>query len=291
MLSMIYLSCPFSEKDECKALGGRWDSQKKKWYIPAGVDASNFKKWITDDKKEDVIEHNKIKKIIELSPSSLDFQINKCHRCFYLSKKLGIQNNNFPPPVFNQLDLIQKDFFIDKDTSFISEKLPIGRFLQENELPKKISSSLLKDNRDRDFKLVGIPDLVIEFEDKTYGIIDFKTTRINEKKADFYKFQLEAYATIFENPGEVNSIKTPLLKPITKLAILQFDPNKIKSKNAMNCNIIFNMCYIELENRIYEKLIDRVTLALDILEMKEPPAFNNSCNNCTFFKKQSQLNV
>ena len=71
--------------------------------------------------------HNKIKKVIELSPSSLDFQINKCHRCFYLSKKLGIQTNNFPPPVFNQLDLIQKDFFIDKDTSFISENfLKVG---------------------------------------------------------------------------------------------------------------------------------------------------------------------
>ena len=61
---------------------------------------------------------------------------------------------------------------------------------------QKISSSLLKDNKGRDFKLVGIPDLVIEFEDKTYGIIDFKTTKISEKKADFYKFQLEAYATI-----------------------------------------------------------------------------------------------
>ena len=31
------------------------------------------------------------------------------------------------------------------------------------------------------------------------------------------------------------------------------------------------MGYVELENRIYEKLIDRVTLALDILQMNEPP--------------------
>ena len=288
---MIFLNCPFNEKDECKALGGKWDAERKKWYVPDGVDASSFQKWIENDKKEEILAHNKRKKVIELSPSSLDFQINKCHRCFYLSKKLGIQTNNFPPPVFNQLDLIQKDFFIDKDTSFISEKLPKGRFLQDNELPKKISSSLLKDNKGRDFKLVGIPDLVIEFEDKTYGIIDFKTTKISEKKADFYKFQLEAYATIFENPGEINSIKTPLLSPVTKLAILQFDPLKIENKNGMNCNFIFDMGYVELENRIYEKLIDRVTLALDILQMNEPPTINENCNDCAFFKKQSQLIV
>ena len=185
--------------------------------------------------------------------------------------------------------MIQKSFFIDKDTSFISEKLPKGRFLQDNELPKKISSSLLKDNKGRDFKLVGIPDLVIEFEDKTYGIIDFKTTKISEKKADFYKFQLEAYATIFENPGEINSIKTPLLSPVIKLAILQFDPLKIDNKNGMNCNFIFDMGYVELENRVHEKLIDRVTLALDILQMNEPPVINENCNDCAFFKKQSQI--
>ena len=225
-------------------------TQKKKWYVPDGIDVANFQKWIKSDKKEQVIEHNKLKKVVELSPSSLDFQINKCHRCFYLSKKLGIQTNNFPPPVFNQLDLIQKDFFIDKDTSFISKKLPKVRFLRDNELPKKISSSLLKDYKERNFKLVGIPDLVIEFEDKTYGIIDFKTTKISEKKAEFYKFQLEACATIFENPGEYNSIKTPLLSPVTKLAILQFDPLKIENKNEMNCNVIFDMSYVELENRI-----------------------------------------
>ena len=281
---MIFLNCPFNEKDECKALGAKWDPERKRWYVPDGIDASSFQKWIESDKKEEIAAHNKIKKVIELSPSSLDFQMNKCHRCFYLSKKLGIQTNNFPPPVFNQLDLIQKDFFIDKDTSFISEKLPKGRFLQDNELPKKISSSLLKDNKGRDFKLVGIPDLVIEFEDKTYGIIDFKTTKISEKKADFYKFQLEAYATIFENPGEINSIKTPLLSPVIKLAILQFDPHKIESINGMNCNFVFDIGYIELENRIYEKLIDRVTIALDILQMNEPPIINDNCNDCAFLK-------
>ncbi len=286
---MIFLDCPFSEKDECKSLGGRWDSDKKKWYVPDGVDASNFQKWITSNEKNIISEHNKIKKVIEFSPSSLDFQISKCHRCFYLSKKLGIQTNNFPPPVFNQLDLIQKKFFIDKDTSYISTKLPKGRFLQDKELPKKISSSILKDKKSRDFKLVGIPDLVIDFDLEGYGIIDFKTTKISDQKAEFYKFQLEAYATIFENPGEINSVKTPLLKPVTKLAILQFDPTKIVAKTQLDCNVIFNMHYVELKDRIYEDLIDRITLAIDIIQMNEPPLINDSCNDCNFVKKQSKL--
>jgi hypothetical protein len=286
---MIYLDCPFSDKEECKSYGGKWDSEKKKWYIPDGINSSQFKKWIIDEKETVISEHNKIEKIIELSPSTLDFQVNKCHRCFYLSKKLNIQTNNFPPPVFNKLDLIQKDFFMDKDTSFISSNLPKGRFLNADELPNKVSSSTLKDNKNRDFKLVGIPDLVIKFDTMGFGIIDFKTTKISDQKAEFYKFQLEAYATIFENPGEINSNKTPLLKPVTKLAILQFDPNKIENKNNSTCNISFNLGYVELEKRISNILFDRVTVALDILLLDKPPPINISCNDCKFFKDQLSI--
>ena len=50
---MIFLNCPFNEKDECKALGGKWDAERKKWYVPDGIDASSFQKWIESDKKED----------------------------------------------------------------------------------------------------------------------------------------------------------------------------------------------------------------------------------------------
>ena len=288
---MIYLNCPFSEKEECKSVGGKWDPDKKKWYMPDGTNTDKFKKWIVDQLDNNITEHNKTNSIIELSPSSLDFQISKCHRCFFLSKKLGIQTNNYPPPVFNKLDIIQKDFFIDKDTSFLSKKLPSGYFLSDQDLPSKISSSILKDKKERSFRLVGIPDLVIKFKNEGYGIIDFKTTKISDQKANFYKFQLEAYATIFENPGKINSIETPLLKPVTKLAILQFDPNKIEAINNVVCNMSFEIGYVELEGRITNELYDRATLAIDIISQETAPPLNDNCNDCSFFKKQLALNI
>ena len=39
------LKCPFAEKDECKSLGGKWDSEGKIWYVPPGLDLMKFKKW------------------------------------------------------------------------------------------------------------------------------------------------------------------------------------------------------------------------------------------------------
>ena len=36
----------FDDKEECKALGGRWDGDAKKWYVPAGKDTVPFAKWL-----------------------------------------------------------------------------------------------------------------------------------------------------------------------------------------------------------------------------------------------------
>ncbi len=43
--SKTYLNVPYSEKDAVKALGGRWDPTKKKWYVPANKDLLPFLKW------------------------------------------------------------------------------------------------------------------------------------------------------------------------------------------------------------------------------------------------------
>lgn len=45
---VLYLNVPFSEKDEAKALGARWDAAKKKWYVPAGKDPEQFSRWSID---------------------------------------------------------------------------------------------------------------------------------------------------------------------------------------------------------------------------------------------------
>lgn len=42
----IYLNVPFSEKDQAKALGAKWDGGEKKWYCPAGVDSTPFLRWM-----------------------------------------------------------------------------------------------------------------------------------------------------------------------------------------------------------------------------------------------------
>ena len=49
------------------------------------------------------------------------------------------------------------------------------------------------------------------------------------------------------------------------------------------------MGYVELEKRITNLLYERVTLAIDILQLDNPPSINLNCNDCNFFNSQSKL--
>lgn len=44
----INLVTPFAEKDEAKALGARWDSTRKVWYVVDIADLGPFMRWIPD---------------------------------------------------------------------------------------------------------------------------------------------------------------------------------------------------------------------------------------------------
>jgi Domain of unknown function (DUF5710) len=46
--SNINLKVSFSEKDQAKSLGARWNAELKLWYVPIGVDATPFTKWFSD---------------------------------------------------------------------------------------------------------------------------------------------------------------------------------------------------------------------------------------------------
>jgi exodeoxyribonuclease VII large subunit len=41
-----YLTVPFSQKDKAKALGARWDTAQRQWYVPSGLELAPFQPWL-----------------------------------------------------------------------------------------------------------------------------------------------------------------------------------------------------------------------------------------------------
>ena len=48
----ISLKVPFSEKDQAKSLGARWNAEAKHWYVPQGADSTPFEKWFTSEQPQ-----------------------------------------------------------------------------------------------------------------------------------------------------------------------------------------------------------------------------------------------
>jgi DNA polymerase III epsilon subunit-like protein len=44
-----WLTVPFADKDEVKTLGARWDKERKRWFVPAGVPLRVFERWLAVD--------------------------------------------------------------------------------------------------------------------------------------------------------------------------------------------------------------------------------------------------
>ena len=42
----VNLRVPFNEKDRAKALGAKWDSKGKAWFIEADSDMGKFRSWL-----------------------------------------------------------------------------------------------------------------------------------------------------------------------------------------------------------------------------------------------------
>jgi hypothetical protein len=235
--------------------------------------------------------------LYKFAPSDVTFA--NCDRCYYLNKKFGIKYEKPFPGVFSTLDVSQKKYFISMKTEDFVPALPKGRFfttpsadlkksrkkekeeeiqIKNLELPGTIISRTLKDNKSRDFYLIGKPDLVIKFDEKGYGIMDFKTTT-EEDKTQGYRFQLEAYAQIFENPGELKSSKTPELSPITHLGLIQFTPKNIyKHDNEMfQQNFKINYSPLIRNKESIEDFFNQSTRLIDILEQVKSPERKPDC--------------
>lgn len=49
---ILYLVVPYSEKDEAKKLGCRWDKKKKQWYVIDPENIFDFVKWAPERLKK-----------------------------------------------------------------------------------------------------------------------------------------------------------------------------------------------------------------------------------------------
>ena len=134
-----------------------------------------------------------------ISPSDLTFSWNDCHRCLWLYYNYGVKNPSFMPLVGDLADM-QERYFDGASSHHMDPAIPQGKVLDRGKFV--VSKPIEVDGTTTKYAIRGKYDILMEFEDGSYGVIDCKFQARDTDKSDFYAPQLEAYAFALENPAQ-----------------------------------------------------------------------------------------
>lgn len=215
----------------------------------------------------------------KLSPSDLTFSYEGCKRCFYQKVVNNIAQPSIPlPSIFSKIAGLLKNHYDGKPTSELHIDLPPGIVSHGEKWVR--SQTIQLPNHDATCYISGRFDIVVSFDDGTYGVIDFKTSNPSTGSARMYSRQLHAYAYALEHPA----LGKLALSPVTKLGLLYFYPDNISQNNIDRLNYGAEIVWVEVEKdeQSFLSFIDEV---LSVLELPEVPEHSANCQWCSYISK------
>ena len=212
----------------------------------------------------------------KLSPSDLTFLWDECSRCFYLKVRQQFGRPSMPfPKIFTRIDLLMKDVYQGRSTRAFSSVLPEGRIIMSGRWVT--SEPIRRTASGSEAYIMGIFDTVVQFEDQSYGVVDFKTTEVKESHVAFYGRQLNAYAYALAHPapGKLG------LQPVSRLGLLCFDPRNMADNQDGGLTMAGPVTWVDVpcDEAGFLAFLDEV---LALLDEPAPPPANPDCPFCSY---------
>jgi hypothetical protein len=127
---------------------------------------------------------------------------------------------------------------------------------------------------------------VIEFEDGTYGIVDYKTSDAKEEHAAFYRRQLTAYAYALENPAP----HALGLAPISRLGLFVITPERFEKNSADEVVFVNRTTWMDVprDDQAFLALLGEVLVVLDA---PTPPEPSEDCGVCAYRDAMGEMGL
>ncbi len=222
--------------------------------------------------------------LFKLSPSDFAFLWEQCKRCFHLKVTRGIRQPSMPMAgIFKRIEGLQMDFYNGRPASEVSPDLPAG-VIRCGE--RWVESEVIRPpGRRSGCYVVGKLDSLLEFEDKTWGVLDFKTTETKGDHLALYGRQLNAYAYALEHPAAAPRAlkgRPAALSPVSRVGLLCFEPTRLVQPAAGRHSYEGEVKWIELE-KDEGKLLGFFEEVLALLEGLPPPPAPD-CGWCQYVR-------
>jgi hypothetical protein len=222
--------------------------------------------------------------IYKLSPSDLTFAWDGCKYCFYLKVKHNIVLRGVFSGIFGKMANLTSEFYLGRSTSEISTALPPGivklreKFVKSTPIPIPGTASQCYIN--------GRFDAVVEFEDGTYGIVDYKTSEAKDEHAAFYSRQLSAYAYALENPAP----KALGLSPITRLGLFIVTPDRFERASNEEMVFVNKTTWMDVP-RDDVAFLSLLAEVVSLLDQPSPPEPSETCELCNYRSSMKVFNA
>ncbi len=118
---------------------------------------------------------------------------------------------------------------------------------------------------------------VVEFDDGSYGVIDFKTSSTRAEHIPLYSRQLHAYAYALEHPAPGHLA----LGPITRLGLLIFEPGRFVHLAGETAHLSGPLTWVELP-RDDAAFLDFLGQVVAVLAQPTPPEPAPDCPWCEY---------
>jgi len=179
------------------------------------------------------------------------------------------------PKIFLRIDAAMKTYFAGKTTAEVTSLLPSGAMDCEERWVR--SSSISRPGRSSSCFINGKSDAVVRFDDGSHGVIDFKTSEINQKHVGLYGRQLHAYAYALEHPAPGR----PALSPVSRLGLLCVEPRDMMKTPEGDYAYRGRAEWIECP-RDESAFLHFIGEVLAVLEMPGPPLAGDGCEWCRY---------
>lgn len=214
--------------------------------------------------------------LFKLSPSELTFLWDECPRCFYLKVAMAIPRPPTAfPKIFSSIDLLMKRMFEGKRTEEVLPVLPPGKVVFGGNWVE--STPIRVDGIDPACYISGKFDSVVQFDDGSYAVIDFKTSQPNPHHVAFYGRQLAAYAYALEHAAP-NKLA---LAPVTRLGLLCVEPIDIDRDEHGRIRYAGEVTWMEIP-KDEGKFLDFIGQVMRVLSLPEPPPPGEKCGFCKY---------
>jgi hypothetical protein len=178
---------------------------------------------------------------IMISPSDFAFLWAKDPYGFHEKYHHQIKRpKNNMPLVVSEIDGCMKGSLEGKNLKQLDHNLPSCKIIMSDSWVQSNPISV----GDLDIIIRGRIDAALEFDNGTYGVIDYKASNKDGLSMHGYTRQLQgyAYALMNNNPRDVH------LSPISRLGVLQYRPNKFNILGNGKASLDGQLEWIEINN-------------------------------------------